>query len=382
LNKIKPHILILPRWYPNIQDIQLGIFIKEHACLMADKYDISVINVQLNNEINTNFKIEVNSENGVKEITVYFKALGLFKKWVHFFRYQKAQKKGFGYLKQPVDLCHVHVPIRPAFLALKLKRKVSIPFIVTEHWSGHLNGLFKAKSPLYKAFYNYVLKKAGKITTVSEILSQKFKDNTGFDSTVIPNYIQRDLSTLPEHELQDFIHVITVSDLYDPTKNLTGLIYGFSEALSKQDNLRLTIIGGGPDQNKLEDLVNQLKLESYITFTGRLNHQDVLKALKKCDFYLCNSNFETFGMTVAEALYAGKPVISTKCGGPEAFVNSENGMLIQVNDEEELPKVIVQMANSYQSYNGTKISEAIESKYGKSAVKESWGNLYEAILHG
>lgn len=46
----------------------------------------------------------------------------------------------------------------------------------------------------------------------------------------------------------------------------------------------------------------------------------------ECDFFVLNSNFETFSVVTAEALAYGKPVIATRCGGPEEFVNKIMGI--------------------------------------------------------
>ena len=48
------------------------------------------------------------------------------------------------------------------------------------------------------------------------------------------------------------------------------------------------------------------------------------------------SRSETFGVAYIEALSCGVPVIATRCGGPEGFVHTGNGILVPVDDEEAL----------------------------------------------
>ncbi len=55
-------------------------------------------------------------------------------------------------------------------------------------------------------------------------------------------------------------------------------------------------------------------------------------------FYL--SEYETFGVVLVEALALGKPVIATKCGGPESIVTPEVGYLISKNSEKEMTDVL------------------------------------------
>ena len=316
----KKHILILPRWYPNKKDIQLGIFIKNQALLLKSEFNISVIYVQSDTSLNEPFKIIVDTSQGINEQVVYFKGdTSVFKKIINFYRYKKAQKLAYSNLVRKVDLCHVHVPIRPTFLAVDILKKNNIPFVITEHWSGHLTGEYNNKPKHYKSYYKKTLTKAHKICCVSHFLKDSFKKNTGFTSEVIPNYIETNLNEKLIDKNQ--INILSVNDFVDDIKNISGIISAFKTASSINPKLHLTLIGGGPDFKKIVKSIDQSKL-SNITLLGRLTNKEVLSKMVNCDFYISNSNFETFGMTIAEALMAGKPVISTLSGGPNEFLTS------------------------------------------------------------
>lgn len=377
---MKKSILFLPRWYPNKTDIQLGTFIRQQALLLKDDFDISVIYVQADSTAQEKFQFAENKKDGIHEITVYFKeGKGIFKKLINAKRYEKAQKLAFKKLNAKPTLCHVHVPYRSAPLALYLLRTQKIPFVVTEHWSGHLTGDFQKKNNLDQALYKNVLKKSAGISCVSELLQKKFKENTGFDSIVIPNFIDYfpvDEERAPTNRLQ----ILSVSDMADTVKNISGLLNSFSNALKTNSNIHLTLIGGGPDEEKILDLIADLKLSSHISFRGRLAHSAVLSEMNSCHFYICNSNFETFGMTVAEALRCGKPVISTKCGGPEEFLNSTNSILIEPKNNQQLNHAILKMANEYQNYDSKKLADEIENRFGKNAVKTKLVTFYQNCI--
>jgi glycosyltransferase involved in cell wall biosynthesis len=81
-------------------------------------------------------------------------------------------------------------------------------------------------------------------------------------------------------------------------------------------------------------------------------------------------------MTVAEALLAGKPVISTRCGGPEEFLHEKNSLLIEKDNEEQLTAAILKMADTFGQYNSEDIAAEIESKYGKEAIKSQLKSFY------
>ncbi|MBD3636897.1 MAG: glycosyltransferase [Crocinitomicaceae bacterium] len=375
----KKHILILPRWYPNKTDVQLGSFIQQQAVLLKEDYHIHVIYAHAIPNQGQTFDIESTNENGIEEHIVYFRqAKGPFKKIINARRYKKAQQLAFVLDPYHPAVCHIHVPYRSAFLALKLKKQ-GTPFVVTEHWSGHITGEYEQKNSADKRLLKSILAKASGIATVSRLLQQKFKENTGFDSVVIPNLIQKQQ---PEARIDsEKIDILTVADLTDKTKNISGLIRAFHTALQERNDLRLSIIGGGPNENLIRDLIAQLNLNEEVILRGRLNHEEVLPAYENCDFYVCNSNFETFGMAVAEAISAGKPVVCTRCGGPEEFVTDNNGLLIDKNDGDALSNAILRMADLYKNYDAQKLSEEIQAKFGAETIRQQLIDFYENAIN-
>lgn len=360
-------------------DIQLGIFVKQQALLLKGNFNISVIYVQSDATISENFKVVTTSEEGLFEQIIYYKkAKGLFSKLINFKRYKAAQLIGYSNLVSKVDLVHVHVPIRPMFLALHLAKRKNIPFVVSEHWSGHLTGAFQKKNLLYKYLYKKALNKANKISCVSEFLKTEFIKNTGLTPLLIPNLIEHtSLSSELVKKQTNQINILSVNDYIDSIKNITGLLKAFNTARIKQPNLHLTLIGGGPDEALIHDTINELHLtETNLTVLGRQPHHVVLEHMQNCDFYISNSNFETFGMTIAEALLAGKPVISKQCGGPNEFLNNTNSLSIDSTNDKPLEAIILDMSATFKNYNSTLISKEITNKYGSAVVLNKLEKFY------
>lgn len=376
------HIVALPRWYPNKEDIQLGIFNQRQLLLLQDDFRITVIYVQaINGQDTTYEQITTKVSPTFTEHLIYFRmAKGPFRKITNLIRFNRAQKLGLAAIQDKIDAFHIHVPYRTALPALRAHRKSKTPFFITEHWSGHLNGLYLKKNKFDRLLYRMVLNRASGISTVSAVLQDAFKKNTGFDSVLIPNVIEKTTQfNLQKDESSSFIEILSVGDLIDETKNHSGLLEAFNRALQINQNLRLTLIGGGPDEEKINALVSKLNIPTKnIILPGRQNHEDVLEAMHQCDFYICNSHYETFGMTIAEALLAGKPVISTKCGGPEEFLNAGNSLLIAVDsntgqtNDSGLLEAILKMADTYQNYVAGQMSAEITLRYGKEAVRQKW----------
>jgi len=92
------------------------------------------------------------------------------------------------------------------------------------------------------------------------------------------------------------------------------------------------------------------------------------------------SQSETFGVAYIEALSMGVPVIATKCGGPEVFVNDKNGLLIDVNNKKQLIEAMKYMYNNIDRYDRKAISRDIREKFSSAAVANKIEEVYKVLL--
>jgi glycosyltransferase involved in cell wall biosynthesis len=84
--------------------------------------------------------------------------------------------------------------------------------------------------------------------------------------------------------------------------------------------------------------------------------------------FISSSRVETFGISPLEALACGLPVISTISGGPEQFVNNENGLLIEKENALALKDAMLLLYQNYYIYSLSEISRNIIDKYSKEIV--------------
>ena len=92
------------------------------------------------------------------------------------------------------------------------------------------------------------------------------------------------------------------------------------------------------------------------------------------------SQSETFGVAYIEALAMGVPVIATKCGGPEALENDENGLMEDVNNIEQLIEAMKYMYNNIDRYERKNIAMEIVEKFSPEAVANKIIGIYDEIL--
>jgi len=143
------------------------------------------------------------------------------------------------------------------------------------------------------------------------------------------------------------------------------------------NSFEMVIGGDGPDRQKLEQLAQTLNVSRYIRFLGGLNREQVRERMQKCDVFVLSSLHETFGVVVGEAMACGKPVISTRCGGPEFIVNAENGVLVDVADPQALAGAMADFIEDRVSFDPRKVRASVVDRFSPAAFVRNITAVYE-----
>ena len=103
--------------------------------------------------------------------------------------------------------------------------------------------------------------------------------------------------------------------------------------------------------------------------------------MESCDAFVLASRSETFGVVYIEALRSGLPVIATKCGGPEDFINETNGMLVPVNNIISLTGALQRMVVNIDKYNRKSISDDCLYKFAPDTIANQLFQIYTQIIN-
>ncbi len=270
------------------------------------------------------------------------------------------------------DFIHAHFT-NIAAIASVLKTKYRIPLIVTEHSSLiHKDVLDKTTRTSGSLAYG----NADKVIAVSQSLSKRLLHHFNIDSVVVNNIV--DLETF-HHKPQEHSHFqfISVGNLLH-VKGFDLLIKAFSKL--EEANLRLLIVGEGPERSKLQKLIDDLSLGDQVHLPGRKTRSEINELMNKSDAFVLASRAETFGVVYIEAMAAGLPVIATRCGGPDEFVNKSNGILVPVNDIISLSEALSKIKNNIEYYDRKFISEQCRSKFSPGTIANQLIKEYEKII--
>lgn len=283
----------------------------------------------------------------------------------------RAMLKSFG---KP-EIIHAHFYKIGAIAAI-LKKKYGIPFIITEHCS-EFNKPAEQINYWDKRSANKAYPYCDLLVTVSEALRNNILTNFGHDSIVIPNMVDShsfNYNGQPKNT-SPFVFV-SVGNLI-PRKGFDKLIDAF--ALVKDDAL-LYIIGEGPEREKLETQIKQLDIQQQVKLFGRLERPEINKIFQKCNAFVLATSMETFGVCYIEAMYAGLPVIATRCGGPEFFIGERDGIIVPVNDTPSLVEAMIIIRKDCMNYNPRRISMTCMERFSPEVIAERLINTYNSLL--
>jgi len=386
------HILVVPSWYPaNGDDISVS-FIREqaHALVRYGGHQVGVVFPQLSPRFSLDGisglrGIEAYQDDGVS--TYRSTVLNWFRRipylgaeiWIRegmrlFSKYM--QENG-----RP-DIIHAHVMFYGGLLAQRISDKYSIPFVITEHNSGYARGFVK---PWQLALGAKAIKSASARIAVGEkfadLLDRVYKLPSG-SWKFIPNMVSKRFFepsiNVSQNSTNYEFYFCTICTL-NSNKGVDILIKAFTQSFLNQKRVRLVIGGEGPDRLALERLAESTGVSGQVSFLGKLSREQVVNVIASSDAFVLSSHYETFGIVLVEALALGKPVVATRCGGPESIVRPSDGLLAEKDNITSLANAMKMLFSLKSEFNAEQIRASCLSRYSAPVVIKQLTTLYDQI---
>lgn len=245
--------------------------------------------------------------------------------------------------KMNLDVIHSNVEFTVGIFARVVSEQLSIPLVHTYHtnWEDYTHYITKNKKILddiCKKLLKYLMvffedKTVTELIVPSNKIYNLFKDKykftknihiiqTGIETSKFykENFNQKDINSLKKKlgiKKKDFV-VMTVSRLAKE-KSVDRIINNHKELVKKYSNMKLLIVGDGPDIDKLKDEAKSLGVSDSVIFTGKVPLSDIPIYYQLGNVFVTASKSETQGLTVVEAISSSLPVVAVK---DDSFVNS------------------------------------------------------------
>lgn len=395
------NIFVISSWYPSVRNPVAGIFVKEQLEALACARPQVNFLVSLWGHDSTFLPTRkfwqwpfillsrammpgnvVRLNNGLHEIfspkITWSKRLpfGGAKQLINVNRenFELAQKR-FG----KISLIHAHVSYPAGFVASILSKEFGVPFVVTEHMSPfpfpELTCLGKPIDEISIAFNS-----AAASIAVSPALACRI-ESFGFSKpTVVPNMVDGS-RFYPKSSSQSKTIFFTLCGITEQ-KGIGDLLDAIALWDPPSELFEFRIGGDGPLKTFFQDKAEHLGLVDRVKWLGAVSREQAPALYQDCDVFVLPSLHETFGVVYAEAIATGKPLIATKCGGPESIVTPLNGVLVDVGDVKQLSAAMRLMAENLDQYDPLAIRADFEARFSSKKISQALFELYGHILKG
>ncbi len=144
-----------------------------------------------------------------------------------------------------------------------------------------------------------------------------------------------------EHEGEKWI--VSVGRLTS-WKGMDILIEIMPDLLKKISNLKLKIVGDGPEMENLKSKIKSQKLEDFVELAGNLPKEKALAYMASADVFVLNSGYEGYSHVLIEAQNQGASVLASRAGGNVEVVKDD--ALFEYNNREEIKEKIIANINT------------------------------------
>lgn len=264
------------------------------------------------------------------------------------------------------DIIHAHSPALNGMPAVRVGRALNIPVVyeirafwedaAVDHGSTREGSL---RYRLTRSQETWVVKHADAITTICQGLQDDLiARGTGSEKiTVIPNAVDLDkfsLSGEPDLALQKQLgltgrRVLGFIGSFYAYEGLDLLLEALPEILSEMPDVKLLLVGGGPQEQNLRAQARRLNLEDRIVFTGRVPHHEVNRYYDLVDVLVYARHVMRLTDLVTplkplEAMAQGRLFVASDVGGHKELIrNGQTGLLFPAGDAHALATTVMSL---------------------------------------
>ena len=165
------------------------------------------------------------------------------------------------------------------------------------------------------------------------------------------------------------------------SKDFSTLLRAVCLVLPHVPDIRLRIVGDGPERMKLESLIDELNIRPQVELLGE--RHDVPALLAESGFFVSSSLSEGISLTLLEAMAVGLPIVTTAVGGnPEVVLDGHTGRLAPAGDPAALARAIVDLCAERDLWSamGTLGRQRVEQHFEVRQMIRNYEDLYEDLL--
>ena len=290
--------------------------------------------------------------------------LPIFNQWAVVIALQKRLQQIIKEIKPHV--LHAHSPALNGKAAIRVSKQHNLPVLyeIRAFWEDAAvdHGTSSEWGTRYRVsrmLETSVIKQAAAVTTICEGLRSDIIAR-GIDArkvTVIPNAVNIEKFSLCEsvdpilrqHLGLDGKTVLGFIGSFYAYEGLDVLLQALPKIRTVKSDVCILLVGGGPDDAKLQRLVKTLDIEKHVVFAGRVSHDEITRYYDLVDLFV----YPRLSMRLTElvtplkpleAMARGRLVVASDVGGHRELIRSgETGELFKAGDSEALAQAVIRL---------------------------------------
>lgn len=283
------------------------------------------------------------------------------------------------------DLIHVHWPLPNAFGAILAKKLFRMPFVSTIHGAEvHLAKHFQLDFVLRFTINQADASIANSHSTYeacSQICPQSRLEIIPFGADT--EIFRPTADPIPNNPFK----IVSVGDLIE-RKGFKHLIEATSLLLKESYDLRVDIVGTGPQEHKLAEMIVKLGIGNRVKLRGYLSTPELVKLYNSSHLFVLAAtpdaygNTEGLGIVILEAMACRLPVLSTETGGiTDLITHQKNGILVAPGSSLDIASAIKYLITEEQVRENL-ASEGynlVREKYSWKKIASQYLSLYQEV---
>jgi glycosyltransferase involved in cell wall biosynthesis len=286
--------------------------------------------------------------------------------------------------KRPFDLIHAHVAVPDGAAGVIAARYFGVPLVLTVH--GADVNVTLVRSPALHDLVVDTCNASDTTITVSTRLATELEEAgvRGGLLEVVANGIDPDemAQVTPAGELASGRWVLAAGNLVN-SKGYDDLIRAVSLLAPAYEDVRVAIVGSGPERHRLERLARELHLKDRIHFYGKQPPERLHRLMAAADVFVLPSWREGFGIVYLEAMALGRPVVGCRGQGiADVIEDGVNGLLAEPRHPDGLAAAIRKVLDDSDSARemATKAQELVMTEYTWQVSAARVHQVYDKVM--
>jgi len=253
------------------------------------------------------------------------------------------------------DIIHLHeYTTFQNIIIYHYARKYGVPYVLQAHGSLPRIGAWRRLKWLYDVFFGYrLLRDAAKVIALGRIEAEQYR-RMGVPEekiAIIPNGIDlSEYANLPpkgsfkkKFNIDEDEKIILYLGRINKIKGIDVLVKAFGKIIGQIGNTKLVIVGPNDGySHELRDSIRNLAIEHSVFVTGPLYGKAKLEPYVDAEVFVLPSRYETFPLTILEAIACGTPFIITENCGVADYFRNKVGLVVRP-DSTQLSDALIEM---------------------------------------